>query len=246
MTEFSFSDVSFPVRADIGEAHERAWGRLAESGCWWTAAERVAIAAEVRQAPRCKLCAESRQALSPRAVDGPHERASEILPEAAVEAVHRIVTDANRLGRSWLEKLTAEGLSDGHYVELVGVVVAVVSIDAFCRGVGSAPHPLPEPQAGEPSGYRPPGARPSEAWVPMIPERLASGAESDLYPFKPMGNVIKALSLVPDAVRQLTELSAAHYIPIRKMARFDVGRSIDRSQIELVAARVSALNECFY
>jgi len=246
MTDFSFSDVSFPVRADVGAAHERAWERIGKPGCWWTAAERVAIAAEVRQAPRCVLCTESRQALSPHVVSGTHERASHTLPETAVEAVHRIVTDTNRLGRGWLEKLEAAGLSDGHYVELVGVVVAVVSIDAFCRGIGSALHPLPEPQAGEPSGYRPAGARPSDAWVPMIPENLASGAESDLYPFKPMGNVIKALSLVPDAVRQLTELSAAHYIPIRKMARFDVGRAIDRSQIELVAARVSALNECFY
>ena len=215
-------------------------------GCWWTGAERVAIAAEVRQARRCGLCAQSRRAPSPHAVSGNHDRASATLPEAAVEAVHRIVTDANRLGRSWLEKLAADGLSDGHYVELVGVVVAVVSIDAFCRGVGSALHPLPEPGPGEPSGYRPPGARPSEAWVPMIPERLATGAESDIYPLKPMGNVVKALSLVPDAVRQLTELSAAHYVPIRKMMRLDVGRAIDRAQIELVAARVSALNECFY
>ena len=246
MIDFSFSDFAFPVRPDIGAAHARAWQRIAEPGCWWTASERVAIAAEVRQARRCGPCGESRQALSPQAVSGSHERASEILPEAAVEAVHRIVTDAKRLGRSWLEKLAAEGISDGHCVELLGVVVTVVSIDVFCRGIGSAPHPLPEPRPGEPSGYRPPGARPSEAWVPMIPERLATGAESDIYPLKPVGNVVKALSLVPDAVRQLTELSAAHYIPIRKMMRLDVDRAIDRAQIELVAARVSALNECFY
>jgi len=152
MMDFSFSDVPLPVRPDIGVAHERAWGRIGKPGSWWTADERVAIAAEVRQAPRCRLCAESRRALSPHAISGSHERASEVLPEAAVEAVHRIVTDARRLGRSWLEKLAAEGLSDGHYVELVGVVVSVVSIDAFCRGIGSAPHPLPEPEAGLASG----------------------------------------------------------------------------------------------
>jgi hypothetical protein len=30
------------------------------------------------------------------------------------------------------------------------------------------------------------------------------------------------------------------------MTRFDRVRAIERSQIELVAGRVSALNECFY
>jgi hypothetical protein len=63
----------------------------------------------------------------------------------------------------------------------------------------------------------------------------------------PAGNVLKALSLVPDALRQLQELSAAHYLPLQEMMHFDTKlRALSRAQIELVAGRVSALNECFY
>jgi hypothetical protein len=60
-------------------------------------------------------------------------------------------------------------------------------------------------------------------------------------------NVARALSLVPDAVRQLKELSEAHYLRIDDVvdprARM---RELTRPQMELVAGRVSALNECFY
>ena len=58
--------------------------------------------------------------------------------------------------------------------------------------------------------------------------------------------VIRALSLVPAEVRAWSELSAAQYLSPEQMRSFDSIRAIDRSQIELVAGRVSALNECFY
>jgi hypothetical protein len=61
-------------------------------------------------------------------------------------------------------------------------------------------------------------------------------------------NVVRAMSLVPDAVRQLRELSAAQYLPLQQVTdvRAEPGRALSRAQIELVAGRVSALNECFY
>jgi hypothetical protein len=59
--------------------------------------------------------------------------------------------------------------------------------------------------------------------------------------------VIRALSLVPDEVRQLLDLSAAQYLSAPQMMQFGRDfRSISRAQIELVAGRTSALNECFY
>ena len=126
-------------------------------------------------------------------------------------------------------------------------MVSVLSIDRFHDGIGVAREPLPEPGSGEPSRYRPPGARPEGAWVPTLPGRAARGAEQGLYGGLPAGNVLKALSLVPDAVRQVGELSAAHYLPYKEMMRFDTRlRALRRAQIELVAGRVSALNECFY
>jgi hypothetical protein len=58
--------------------------------------------------------------------------------------------------------------------------------------------------------------------------------------------VIKAMSLVPDEVRGLKDLSNAHYMPFSELMRMTSNRSIDRGQVELIAGRVSALNECFY
>jgi len=245
MSDMSFSPVLFEVREEIAEAHRKAWERLASPGSWWTGAERVALAAEVRRAPFCGRCKEGKVALSSAAVEGPHDSVTE-LPEAAVDVVHRVVTDPGRLSQSWYQQKLGQGLSDAHYVEILGVVVTVLSIDSLCRGIGASLHPLPKPVAGAPSHYRPGQARLEEAWVPMIPTRGAVGREKDLWPGNLTGNVIRAMSLVPDAVRQLMELSSAHYLPPERIVNLRAGRAIDRAQIEFVASRVSAQNECFY
>ena len=243
---FSYSTAaSLAIRDDIPEAHRRAWDRLAHAGSWWTGAERVAIASEARNARHCGLCAERKEALSPNAVDGQHDREG-ALPDAAVEAIHRLVTDAGRLTRTWFEKLMSEGLGEAPYVELVGVVVDLTSIDSFHRSLGLAPEPLPSPQPGEPSRYRPAAAVAGEAYVAMIPERSNTGDEADLWGSM-TGNVIRAMSLVPDAVRSLKELSAAHYLEAEDVANPNARMpGLERPQVELIAGRVSALNECFY
>ena len=249
MNGVSFSKVNLEVREDIADAHRRAWQRLAAPGSWWTGAERVALAAEVRQAAHCAPCRESGSALSPSAVAGRHDTASETiakLPDPAVDVVHRVVTDPGRLSRSWYQQKLDEGLSDAQYVEILGVVVTLVSIDSVCRGIGEPLHRLPEPIEGEPTRYRPAQARLEQAWVPMIPAAGAVGQEADLWPRRLTGNVIRAMSLVPDAVRQLMELNDAHYLPSDRIVDLRAGLAIDRAQIEFVASRVSALNECFY
>jgi hypothetical protein len=125
--------------------------------------------------------------------------------------------------------------------------VAIVSIDSFCRGIGVPLHPLPAPRPGEPSRYRPPGAILEDAWVPMIPIDRATGAEADLYGGTSVGNVIRAMSLVPDEVRTLHGLSAAHYLPMGQVRDPSASRGVlDRMQMELIAGRVSALRQCFY
>ena len=97
-----YSQAAVPVRADIGESHSRYWHRLARAGSWWSGAERIAIAKETRQATQCGLCTRSRESLSPYAVEGNHDRVSD-LPEAAVDVTHRIVTDASRLTQTWYQ-----------------------------------------------------------------------------------------------------------------------------------------------
>ena len=82
----------------------------------------------------------------------------------------------------------------------------------------------------------------------MLPARAARGENADLYDGLPNApNVIAAMSLVPDAVRELKNLSGAHYLRSIDVLDPDVqGDALSRMQIELIAARVSALNECFY
>jgi len=246
MQDISYSATLVPVRDDFAVAHRRFWKRLASPGAWWTGAERVAIAAEVRHARHCAFCKARQEALTPAAVEGQHDHLG-ALPDTAVDVIHRVVTDPGRLSRKWCRDTLAAGLSAEQYVEIIGTLVAMVSIDSFCRGIGVPLHPLPEPQPGAPSHYRPPGAMEEDAWVPMIPVDRATGAEAGLYGGQAVGNVIRALSLVPDEVRTLFDLSAAHYLPMGQVRdpSASVG-ALNRMQMELIAGRVSALRQCFY
>jgi hypothetical protein len=236
-----------PVRLDLVLAHRRAWERIATPGTWWDGRERVAIAAEARAADDCAFCRRRREALSPFSERGEHDEVSgAVLPAAAIDAVHRIVTDATRLTSSWVDGLASEGVPVTHYVELLSVVVSIRSIDAFHRAMGVGLEPLPEPCSGEPSHERPAAAIKDEAWVPMLPAGRPSGDEADLWAAQ-TGNVIRAMSLVPEAVRWLKDLSGAHYLDDKAIVDFTRGRGpLSRAQTELIAGRVSALNECFY
>jgi len=246
MIDISYGAAAVPVREDLATSHRRAWQRLAQPGNWWTGPERVAIAAEVRNAWNCPLCKARKAALSPYTIQGAHDSVSEV-PAAAIDVIHRVVTDPGRLTQTWFDKtMGSHEITDGQYVEIVDVIVTVLSIDSFCRGIGVPLHPLPEANTGEPSRYRPATARLENAWVPMIPVEGAMGAEADLWGPGRVGNVIRALSLVPDAVRQLMDLSDAHYIPRERIMDFTCGRSVSRPQMELIAGRVSALRGCFY
>ena len=243
----SYASAPVSVREDLRAAQARAWNALGRPGNWWTGAERIAIAEATRTAPTCSLCRERKAALSPYTIAGLHDGPQE--PSAlAVDAVHRIATDPGRLTRRWFDGLRAAGLGDGAYVELIGIVTTVLGIDSFCRALGLPRHPLPASEAGEPSRYRPANAIDEGAWVASIPSGAATGPEADLYAdiAGATPNVIRALSLVPDALRTLKDLGAAHYMSTAEMPDLTLGRSIDRTQIELIAGRVSALRECFY
>ena len=248
MTTISYAATEIPVRPDLVEAQQHVWQKLSEPGTWWTGAERVAIAAEVRNAWTCRLCIDRKAALSPSAVAGEHDTLG-VLPSAMVEMIHRITTDPGRLSKDWYEGLLADGVEDTHYIEALGVVIRTVSIDSFCRGLGVPAHPLPTPIPGEPSRRRPPQAQIDVSWVPMIPNGQETGPDADIYWGQPVPNVIRAMSLVPDEVRSsIHSLLVAHYMEMAQA--FDPtsngGRAISRAQIELLAARVSALNQCFY
>jgi hypothetical protein len=206
------------------------------------------MARESRHAADCALCRARKAALSPNAVPGTHDHGPG-LPEAAVDAVHRVVTDANRITRQYVDDSASSGrLSKEAYVELVGVVVAVFSIDEFHRALGLALEPLPQPAPGEPDHYRPAHLTEDMGFVPTVPREGAVGNEADLYKGSRGANVVRALTLVPEALRDWRDLAGAQYLSFPAMANYvkDPERVIDRMQMELVAGRVSAVNECFY
>ena len=250
----SYSNAPVPVRDDIVAAHERAWNRIARAGAWFDGKTRLAIAAETRHAANCALCARRKESVSPYGIAGQHDTLG-ALPERLVEQIHRIVTDPGRLTRGWFDSLMASGTPDTEYVETVGVVATVVAIDTFCRAIGVPLHPLPAPQNGAPHQRRPRTARQrGEAWVAMIHPKdlegeLDSAEEQSLASYwgGVPANIRRALSLVPEESYEWFRLVEVQYLPGKAMRDFaNEYRAITHAQIELVAGRVSVLNQCFY
>ena len=239
-----YEQASLQVRPDLAAAHDQAFQRLAQAGTWFSGAERLAIARETRRARHCALCAERKAALSPNHVAGNHDSVGDLAP-VLVEQVHRIATDPGRLTEAWYHGLLAAGLADTSYVEGLSVVATTIAVDTFARAIGTAEAPLPAAVAGAASRQRPASATHEGSWVPTIPRGANTGPEADLYAGGFVPNVRRAMSLVPDAVRQFFQLLSTQYLANLAFGEA-TGRAISRAQIELLAARVSALNRCFY
>lgn len=235
-----------PVRDDLAAAHGRAWARLAAPGEWWTGAERLAIAEETRAATTCRLCRDRKEALSPYAVTGTHTAATD-LPDALIDIIHRIRTDSGRLTRQVCDRALAGGVSDAEYVETIGVMATIIAIDSFCDAVGMPRHPLPAPVTGEPRRRRPAGAKEGLAWVSTVAPEDMTEAEAGMYDGLAAVNIHRALSLVPAEVMGFFDLDTVHYLPDAVLRDFGTEyRALTHAQIEFLAARVSAINQCFY
>jgi hypothetical protein len=214
---FDFSNAEFSVRSDLQEALRREWEFLAAPGTWWSASERVAIAAETRAAM-----------LGERAASGP----TSILSAGVLDVVWKVAADSPLITAEWVAALPGRGVDLPAYAEIVGVVARLSSVDRFHRALGLALEPLPEPQAGEPS--RTPAAAEGlvegESYIPMV-GRVA---------------IPQTISLVPAETAAWYALSDAMYMTFKEMDDPDFRRAMHRTQIELVAARTSQINECFY
>jgi hypothetical protein len=245
MGTISYEQSTYEVRGDLAAAHARAWEHLSRPGTWLKAAERISIAGEARAAKRCALCAERNKARSPFAVDGRHDSAT-ALPEEWVDIIHRIISDPGRLTQGWYGRTIGRQISDGEYVELVSVVAHLTAIDTFARGLGCDLWPLPDAQSGAPSRYRPAEARRNAAWVPTIAWDEHGPDEADFFQGFP-ANIKMALTLVPDEARSFFDIVAHQYLPGPAMRDFEKEyRAISHAQIELLAGRVSAINQCTY
>ena len=133
------------------------------------------------------------------------------------------------------------------YVEIVAVIQIVHSMDVFCRRFDISAPALPAPVSGQPTRIRPVGAKHLDHWVATLsPEDLTPG-DTDIYADSNAANIYRSLSLLPDEVRTFRDLDDHLYLPANDIFDLETDyRAISHAQIELIANRVSANNQCLY
>lgn len=208
----------------IRESLESVSEQLRRCGTWWDAPQVGAIVRRARDGF-------AQRGVAPWLRPLPDEVAE--LPAAAVAVIDRVTTDPGSIDRRWAGEQIAV-LGDGPYVELVGLTAVSVIVHLYAEGAGEMVAAVGESaeDAGHPSRERPAGLGDIGAYVVM----------TDPFDF---ANVARALSLVPSA-------NQAFYTVVRPMyseAGFEQlvwDTPLSRPQVELVASRVAAMNECFY
>ncbi len=158
--------------------------------------------------------------------------ASSSLPPVVADAAARVAAKAMTTRPDHVRAWEQDGRDVLAYVELVSVVAQIAGIDSYRLALGAELDKLPEPVPGEPTPVVHPDARVMNAWVPTVGIALAP----------------TALSALPNETATKKKLAAEWYLPDDVVHKYDVepGREITRPQMELVAARTSWLNECFF
>ena len=223
------------VRSHVVESHKSAIAAYSSPGTWLDSQTRTAILKERRAASQCTLCQARNSALSPYAAQGEHDTVT-ALPADLIELVHRLATDSGRLTKRWFDSLIVDGMQPEVYVETVGLVATSLIIDSFAGALSCEAAEPGEPQSGVPSQVKNPGVIEDGAWVPLL-DVPQEPSEVEL-PTAP--NIFRAMGLVPAAIEHFFSVMRAQY----SLTAVDI--SLSRSQVELIAARVSALNQCFY
>ncbi|NNL84249.1 MAG: hypothetical protein HKP27_01270 [Myxococcales bacterium] len=228
------------VSKDIAALHGEDLASCSAPGAWWNGEERRTLASLARAA-RCdaKL----------QVATGDEHASTASLPEGVRRLVTELAVRPEQLDRAAIDGAQGDGVSDAACVEVVGLVSRVVNHDVFARGLGISSRPLAPPVAGEPRRTRPATAIAEGGFLPSIPSGRRGGDEGRaLYGDGMQPFIYRALSLVPDEARRNMALGDAQYLPIDRF--FDFGYShhpaLRRAQVEVIAGRVSALNECFY
>lgn len=221
------------VRPDLADAHAQVWDQLADPGAWWTGSQRVELARTVL------LALDDDDVLPPWVSVTGSDRsvAVDVAPSAAHDLAYRIARHAGTLTPATAAAAIDE-LDPLPYVELCGLVSSVAAIAHFDRSAGLERRLLPEPRDGDPSGEAPAELEDAEwNWAPVA-------APADRMPA-----VVQAYTAVPPADRTNWKLAAAQYIPNGEMGDPAWRRRPDglsRPEMELVAARIAQLRECFY
>ena len=214
----------------VDQRHREVISHIGNAGSWWSGADRNLIAEETRRAPSCRLCRERNQALSPTAVVGEHDNSGR-LPPIAIEVIHSIRNDSGRLTRRWFDDVIDMGMQDEAYVELVSIVAATVIIDSYTQAARGEFLELQEPHPGLPDFDRSTDVVDVGAWLPVAQTGINGST----------AHITRSLGLVPSALALFFDAFEPSYYMSEGKAF-----SLDTSQVELVASRVSAVNQCFY
>lgn len=152
-------------------------------------------------------------------------------PAAATAMAATIATESHTITDDQVAAFAAEiGTGLEAYVEIVGIVARTTAIDTTMRGIGAPLIDLgegdPEPPAPQPEG----AARKRSAFVPTMGPAGATSALSSVR--------------IEDAAQE--DLHGALYLSYFEMSQLTIDKGLPRWQLELVAARTSLLNKCFF
>ena len=222
----SFESLEGKVDLEIIKSFQIVWDYLGQPGNWWTGDERLAIAEEVRSSNPRKIWERVGNLED-------YSKSTEATLSSYEKAVVRLVANET----SAIDKATFDGISafmgDNKYAELAAVISQIVPIDHLFDSLGIEREKLPVAIEGQLSFERPSELVEGVAFLPT-------------FSTHGLPHVAVSLSLAQaDNARRML-LVRAMYSGSSFGEMIWEHRNLSRPQIELVAARTSALNECFY
>jgi hypothetical protein len=225
--------MSVVIRDDLAEAHRLAWEHIAAPGSWFTGAERVELAQTVL------LAVGDPDPLPPWASASSSGRlaGSRLAPDVAHDIAYRIGRHAGTITQP-VYRSAADALGELPYIELCAIASTVAAVAHFCRNVGVPVPPLPPVVDGAPTGERPEAlAQAGLNWV-----LVAAPADQT-------ASVVQAYTAVPGEQRNTWRMADAQYMSDADMVHPDWIRrpgGVTRAQMEVVAARIALVRECFF
>ena len=221
-----FDSLKTIVADEVIQSFEIVWQNLGKPGGWWTGQQRIEIAEEVRTSNQPSLV----------------ERVSDLSQYSHGEGegistyvravVRKIAYESSSIDKGTYEEIV-KVLGEDRYAELAAIVSQVVPIFVLSDLLDFPKEELPIAEDGDPTKERPDDLVKTVGFLPT---------------FSPKGLPHVAVSL---SLAQAD--NARRMLLVRSMysgTNFDEmiwgHRCLSRQQIELVAARTSAINECFY
>ena len=213
--------MTIAIRDDLVDAHRASFAHIVAPGAHFDSARRLQIA---QVAIDAYLAADAGPPWA-----RPHG-------DLALDVAHRVARHAGTITLEWYEQVIGDGLDPLEWVEIVGIVVAVVPPVAFARAVGVPLPSLPAVVDGSPTGREASELAPATLnWVPVA------------APADQRASVVQALSALPDEWDNLWRLAGAQYMSDQQMSDPQWNRgTLTRAQMELVAGRLSLIRECFF